>query len=177
MGFRCSRAALIVSAVSAIALLCAVPALAASHHAVASARSAKVKAILKQEIRAQLKYNPSGRAIGPTEVSYDHGNVIVSVAIPGAGPDFECPSGYTCIFEGKYLTGGHAKIREPLAKNIEINAYIKLPVLSLHNLRKSASYLSNGKHAACYPAGAEADDIQAPYRNYPYLYLQKKGGC
>jgi hypothetical protein len=177
---KLSRSSLIATlgcAAAAIALIGTAPALAATSHTTPSGRSAEIRATLKAEIKAQLRYNPSGRVISSTEVSYDHGLVIVTVAIPGAGPDFTCHSGATCIFQGALLTGAHAAISSPVGKNITISQYFNPPTRSIHNERNAASFLSNGAHAACYPPGAEAENIGTPVRNYPYIYLQATGGC
>ena len=174
---RSRSIAIFGSAAAAVALLATAPALASSSHPAPSTRSAGIRAALKAEISAQLSYNPSGRVINSTEIEYDNGHVIVTVAIPGASPDYTCPGGTTCIFEGVLLTGAHASLSGPVDKNINISNYLRSPILSLHNLRSSASFLSNGTNAACYPPGAVAEDIGKPARNYPYVYLQKSGSC
>jgi hypothetical protein len=141
-------------------------------------KSAEINAILRAEIKTQLDYNPSGKVISSTEVSYDHGHVIVTVAIPGAGPDYTCPRGSTCIFEGADLKGKHASIDTPLSQNIHMSAYISLPVRSLHNRRSAPSWISNGTNSAtCYPSGAVANSIGPPWKYYPDLYLQNGGTC
>ena len=68
---RCLRSksiAIFGCAAAVIALLSAAPALAAGSHAAPTTRSAEIKAVLKSEIRAQLRYNPYGRVISSTEI-------------------------------------------------------------------------------------------------------------
>jgi hypothetical protein len=97
---------LIRSLLSASALLAGLLAAIAVQPAQAAtagqARPANVKAELSAAIRAQLKYNPTGKVIDRNQISYDHGGMIVTLDV---SPDFVCPNGDVCFFFGKSLTG------------------------------------------------------------------------
>jgi hypothetical protein len=157
------------------ALFVATPALAANAHAAPAARSAKIQAELKAKIRAELRHNPSGKVINARQISYDHGNVIVTIAIPGVAT--VCPSGYACLYDLARLRGDIATIQYPEQKNISIRGYLP-DVESLWNRRGNGSILSNGQSSAvCYPSGATANSISPPVSNYPYLWLEANSNC
>jgi hypothetical protein len=159
------------SVAAAAALLITTPALAASSHAVPATQSARIQA----ELRAQLSYNPSGTMINSSQISYDHGNVVVTVAGPNI-PLTTCPAGDVCLYDSTDLHGSIAAINSPLDKNINIHAYLS-QVESLWNRRAHGSLLSNNSTAVCYPSGQTANSISAPYKNYPYLYLEANSNC
>jgi hypothetical protein len=162
---------LLGSAAAVAAPLSATQALAASSHAVPATQSARIQA----EIKAQLRYNPSGTVINPSQISYDHGHVIVTVA----GPDIiatVCPAGDVCLYDGETLEGDIAAINGPLDKNITIRAFLPR-VQSLWNRRAHGSILSNNSSAVCYRSGQTANRISTPYSNYPYLFLEANSNC
>jgi hypothetical protein len=66
-----------------------------------------VKAELSAAIGAQLKYNPAGKVIDRNQISYDHGGMIVTLAVRGeaVSPDFVCPNGDVCFFTEPGLKG------------------------------------------------------------------------
>ena len=128
-------------------------------------------------MRRQLRYNPHGRVLSATKVSYDHGAVIIVLASP-ATPLFTCPSGSVCVFEGSKLKGIHAQISGPLDQNIPLGQYLSPPWLSLHNRRSYATNIDDGNgHAVCYRSGDIANNINSPYNRWPYIFLRSSGDC
>jgi hypothetical protein len=159
-----------------MALVIASPAAAATSRLPASMRAGKAAAEIRAEMKAQLRYNPTGKVLGPDRISYDHGRVIVTVALPGkASPRFTCATGSVCLFEGTNLTGTHAEISQPISQYIAIKSYLSSAVLSLHNVRTDRVFLNQrtdgGGGYVCYPAGAITNSIGTPYRNFAALYL------
>jgi hypothetical protein len=168
-----------IAAFGSAALVLAVwPSIAAT--ASTASPSATLRTEYRAELQAQLRYNSSGRIINDHQISYDDGNVVVTVATPGGGaPDYNCPDGRVCIFELDDLRGSHASINEPEGKLINARGY--LPVIkSLHN-KRTAGVLLQKKRAkrghACYPAGSYALAIAKPVNKFPYLYLQRHDNC
>jgi peptidase inhibitor family I36 len=171
LGSACTAAALLVST--------AAFATSSTAHAASSAQSARVSAEFRSAIAAQLRYNPSGTVINSSQISYDHGQVVVTVTVPGATPRYTCPSGSICLWNQANLTGNEATFKSPLQTPIRIHDYINR-VKSLHNLRSTGSIIQKDKsasQAACYPAGARANDISSSVVHWPYLWLQKTDNC
>ena len=173
-----SRFRLIALAASAgvvISLLLSGTALAAPSASSSREHSSRPEPSVGSLMNAQLRFNPSGKVIGADRVSYDNGNVVITVVPAGdAAPDFTCATGSVCLFEGTDLTGTHAEISRPLEEYIAISSYLSGPVKSLHNVRTDRIFLNqrtDGGGYVCYPAGAIARDIGTPYRNFGYLYL------
>jgi Peptidase inhibitor family I36 len=158
------------------ALLFASPALAANLHVTsaprAAAQASSTHESLTAEIKAQLRYNPSGKVIGPGEISYDRGHVVVILI-----RNTNCASGYVCLWEDANYSGPQANFNTPTDKNIPIHGYIP-EVDSLKNNFAHGAILSNGTGGTvCYPQGAHAPNISSPFRGYPYLYLQHLDNC
>lgn len=171
-----SRLAALVGSAGVTALVIASPAAAATSRLPASMRAGKAAVEIRTEMKAQLRYNPTGKVIGPDRISYDHGRVIVTVALPGkASPRFTCATGSVCLFEGASLTGTHAEIKQPTDEYIAIKSYLSSAVLSLHNVRTDRVFLNQrsdgGGGYVCYPAGATANSIGTPYRNFAVVFL------
>jgi hypothetical protein len=101
------RAALILSLGTAISLSAAGAALAAAP-AQPSARAAEA-ARVGAEMKAQLAYNPAGKIIAGSRISYDHGSMIVAFDVT---PDFTCPTGFGCFFTKVSLKGTAYEARE-----------------------------------------------------------------
>jgi hypothetical protein len=120
-------------------------------------------------MKAQLRYNPHGKVIGPGEISYDHGHVIVKI------DSTNCAAGYTCLWQNPDYGGSQADFNGPRDKNLNIRSYLRTEQDSLKNNLGNGAYLSNLSKAVCYPNGAQAPDISPPYNTYGYLYLQEPG--
>jgi hypothetical protein len=169
------------SACTAAALLASTAAFAASSstHTASPAQSARASAELRSAMAAQLRFNPSGKVINSNQISYDHGNVVVTVAVPGVTPAFTCPSGTMCLWKEPNLRGSWASIKSPIQTPIRISQYLPL-VQSVHNLRSTGSIIQSdtaATHTACYPSGARANNVGLPVSDWPYLWLQKTNNC
>lgn len=164
------------------AWLLAVPASAASSHAVSTPASSRIVSALRSEIQVVLRHAPSGRVINDREVSYDHGHIIITVPVPGAHPDAAgsgCPSGWFCIWSGPDFTSYEARVQAPLQTNISVTSLLPTQKIgSVSNARSTGSILSNlSGHNACYSGGAFSQAVGAPFNTYPYIYLQKNNNC
>ncbi|MGH3158345.1 MAG: peptidase inhibitor family I36 protein [Streptosporangiaceae bacterium] len=160
------------------ALVITAPAFAQNSHVTSAAKSSPatprlgVQHNLKAEIKAQLRYNPSGKVISPDEISYDHGHVVITLV-----STTKCPSGYACLWEDYNFGGPMAKFNGPHDVNINLRGYLPEQG-SLKTYYHAGAILSNGKGGTvCYPTGQWAANISAPYRNYPYLYLENSADC
>lgn len=141
-------------------------------HASLAARASGTHESLTAEVKAQLGYNPTGKVIGPGEISYDHGHVLVILTRTS-----NCAAGYACIWQDANYAGPMASFNGPTDQNIPIHAYIP-EVSSLKNNFSHGAILSNGSGGTvCYPTGAKAPNISSPYRSWPYLYLQHLYDC
>ena len=184
MGFSRSKSlAFLGAAFTATALLSSTAALAAgtSPSTTAAARSARLEAELSAKMAAQLRFNPSGRAISPNQVSYDHGKVVVTLSVPGATPDFTCPTGDICLFDEDNLTGDNAAINAPVGSPINIRAFLPI-VASLHNLRDKGTVIqkkmkNSSPNAQCYVSGQRANSVSQPVASWGWLYLEKNDNC
>jgi hypothetical protein len=178
---RLKSLAFLGSAFTAAALLFSTAAFAASSpaHAASAAQSARVSAELRSAVAAQLRYNPSGTVINSSQISYDHGQVVVTVVVPGVVPAFTCPNGYMCLWSKPKRQGNFAKIKSPIQKPIRIHQYLSV-VKSLNNRRSTGSIIqidTGASKTACYPAGTIVNNVPKPMSNWKFLWLQKTENC
>jgi hypothetical protein len=164
--------------VAVAALLIATPALAQNSRVTSAAkaspatRQTRAQHNLKAEIEAQLRYNPSGKLISSDEISYDHGRVVIILV-----STTNCNSGYACVWEDANYGGPMASFNGPHDVNINLRGYLPEQD-SLKNNYPHGAILSNGTGGTvCYPNGAHAPNISAPYRTYKYLYLENSANC
>jgi hypothetical protein len=161
----------------ACAMLLIMAAFALSASAQAATKTGQTTRGLSAAMIAQLKYNPSGKVISSDQISYDNGDVIVTV---GAGPDFRCPDGYVCLYSNTGYTGDPAAVKLPVNRDIKVNGLVPR-VESLRNNRENGVFLFtgdlHGKNSVCYVSGQGAPSIPKPTRNFKTLYLQDPGNC
>jgi hypothetical protein len=85
----------IMAALGAALSISAASSASASPHAASNVRSE-----LRAAIAEQLRYNPAGKVIDANQISYDHGAMVVTLAVPGeVSPDLTCSSGYVCFYQ------------------------------------------------------------------------------
>lgn len=178
---RFKSLAFLGSAFTAAALLVSTAAFAASSPArtASSAQSARASAELRSAMTAQLRFNHSGTVINSNQISYDHGNVVVTVVVPGVTPAATCPGGTFCMWTKTNLTGTMASVKSPVGSPILRSAYISV-VHSVHNLRSTGSIIQENRTsgpAACYPGGVRSNDVSNPVSLYDWLYLEKTNNC
>jgi peptidase inhibitor family I36 len=128
---------------------------------------------------AQLRYNPSGTIINSSQISYDHGQMVVTVVVPGVIPASTCPNGYMCLWSRPKRQGKFAEIKSPIQKPIRIHQYLPV-VKSLNNRRSTGSIIqidTGASQTACYPAGTIVSNVPKPVSNWKFLWLQKKDNC
>lgn len=178
---RFKSLAFLGSAFTAAALLVSAAAFAASSptRTASSAQSARASAELRAAMAAQLRFNPSGTVINSNQISYDHGNVVVTVVVPGVAPAATCPSGTFCMWTQKNLTGTFASVKSPVGEPIRRSGYISV-IHSVHNLRSTGSIIQDhktGGPSICYPGGVRSNDVSFPVSDYGWLYLEKTDNC
>jgi Peptidase inhibitor family I36 len=176
-GSQIMRIAYLKMGAAACAMALAGAAFALSPSAHAESEAGQTTDGLSAAMIAQLKYNPSGKVIDSDQISYDHGDVIVTV---GSNPDYTCPPNELCIYEFADYNGSHTAINHPLNKPFAAGGFLP-QIGSLRNNRKNGSFLYTGKlhgrNSVCYPAGTPAPKLSNKVSRYKTLYLQYPGNC
>jgi hypothetical protein len=170
------RAALVLSLGTAISLSTAEAALAAAP-ARPSAQAAET-ARVGTEMKAQLAYNPTGKIIDSSRISYDHGSMIVAFDV---SPDFTCPSGDVCFFTKVNLKGA---AYEAHASSYSTDTFYRLSTWypggtvlgSIRNFAAHRVFVSSGQPGntnLCYPPKGSG----SPNELLSYVYFGKSDTC
>ena len=160
---------------AAIASSIAIPSAMASAHP-----SSSDSVILQSEIKAQLQNDPSGTVIASNQISYDNGNVIVTVAPPpdqavgGPAAKSDCGSGWLCLWAVQDYRGTRWQFHdEGYIQNL--SPYGATPFFSFYNHRGHRWFLhqfQNGNGAEqCYPGNTSGSDLRPWYSDGRSIYL------
>lgn len=154
-----------------------IPSVMASAHP-----SSSDSVLLQSEIKAQLQNDPSGTVIANNQISYDHGNVIVTVAPPpdqavdAPAAKSDCTSGWLCLWSIFGYRGARWQFRdEGYIQNLP--PYGATPFQAFYNHRGHRWFLHESVNGAgkvqCYGGNTSASDLKPWYRDGESIYLAK----